>query len=96
MNPAKVRRERLEALTDLPNIGPSMAGDLRRLGFRHPRELAGQDAFVLYRRLCELTACRQDPCVLDTLLSVVDFADGGEPKPWWHYTRERKIRWPSL
>lgn len=96
MNPAKVRRDRLEALTDLPNIGPSMAGDLYLLGIRHPRDLAGQDAFKLYRRLCELTGCRQDPCVLDTLLSVVDFADGGEPKPWWHYTRERKIRWPSL
>ncbi|GAB3005703.1 hypothetical protein GCM10010960_16840 [Arenimonas maotaiensis] len=96
MNPAKVRRDRLEALTDLPNIGPSMAGDLRLLGLRHPRELAGQDAFKLYRRLCELTGCRQDPCVLDTLLSVVDFADGGDAKPWWHYTEQRKARWPSL
>ena len=96
MNPAKVRRDRLGALTDLPNIGPSMAGDLRLLGLRHPRELAGQDAFKLYRRLCELTGCRQDPCVLDTLLSVVDFADGGDAKPWWHYTEQRKARWPSL
>lgn len=96
MNPHKVRRNRLEALADLPNIGPSMAGDLRRLGIRHPRDLAGQNAFALYRRLCELTGCRQDPCVLDTLLSVVDFADGGEAKPWWHYTAGRKARWPSL
>ena len=96
MNPAKVRRDRLEALTDLPNIGPSMAGDLYLLGIRHPRELAGQDAFALYRRLCELTGCRQDPCVLDTLLSAVDFASGGDAKPWWHYTAGRKARWPSL
>ena len=96
MNPAKVRRERLEALTDLPNIGPSMAGDLRRLGFRHPHDLAGQDAFTLYRRLCELTGCRQDPCVLDVFLSITDFMAGNPPRVWWHYTAERKRRWPSL
>ena len=96
MNPCKVRRNRLEALTDLPNIGPSMAGDLRRLGILDMHDLTGQNAFALYHRLCELTSCRQDPCVLDTLLSVVDFADGGEAKPWWHYTAGRKARWPSL
>ena len=96
MHPDKVRRERLEALTDLPNIGPAMAGDLRLLGFRKPQDLAGQDAFALYRRLCGLTGCRQDPCVLDTLLSAVDFIDGGDARPWWHYTAGRKARWPSL
>ena len=29
MHPDKVRREQVSQLTDLPNIGPSLAGDLR-------------------------------------------------------------------
>ncbi len=90
MNPAKVRRDRLLALTDLPNIGPAMARDLRLLGFEHPAQLAGQNPQVLYERLCVLTGVRQDPCVLDVFVSVTRFIDGEEPRPWWHYTPERK------
>ncbi len=92
MNPSKVSRDRLETLTDLPNIGPAMARDLQLLGFDHPSQLAGQDPQALYDRLGELTGIRQDPCVLDVLVSVTRFMDGGEPRPWWHYTPERKNR----
>ena len=90
MNPSKVRRDRLLALTDLPNIGPAMARDLRLLGFDHPGQLTGQDAQALYDRLCLLTGARQDPCVLDVFVSVTRFMDGDEPRPWWFYTPERK------
>ncbi len=90
MNPSKVRRDRLEQLTDLPNIGPAMARDLRLLGFDHPADLAGQDPTALYDRLCELTGTRHDPCVLDVFVSVTRFMDGEEPRPWWLYTPERK------
>ncbi len=90
MNPAKVRRDRLLVLTDLPNIGPAMARDLRLLGFEHPDRLAGQDPQALYDRLCFLTGAHQDPCVLDVLVSVTRFMDGEEPRPWWFYTPERK------
>lgn len=31
-------------LEDLPNIGPSIAGDLRGIGVQHPRDLFGRDA----------------------------------------------------
>ena len=90
MNPSKVRRSQLESLTDLPNIGPAMARDLRLLGFEHPGQLAGQDPQRLYDRLCGLTGVRQDPCVLDVFVSVTRFMDGEDPKPWWFYTPERK------
>ena len=90
MNPAKVKRDRLIALTDLPNIGPAMARDLQLLGFEHPGQLAGQNPQALYDRLCALTGVRQDPCVLDVFVSVTRFMDGDEPRPWWHYTPERK------
>jgi hypothetical protein len=90
MNPSKVRRETTVSLTDLPNIGSAMAKDLRRIGIETPQQLVGCDASDLYVKLCEATGSRQDPCVLDTLMSVVDFMNGGEPKVWWAYTPERK------
>lgn len=80
---------RLEAL---PNIGPSIAGDLRCIGVEHPRQLVGKDPFDLYRKLCEKTGVRHDPCVIDVFMAAVDFMEGGEPKPWWAFTEERKDR----
>ena len=85
-----------ERLEQLPNVGPSMAADLRRLGIVQPGDLRGLDAFVLYQRLCTLTGSRQDPCVLDTFMAVIDFADGAPAAPWWHYTPERKRRFGQI
>lgn len=96
MHPDKVHREQVSQLTDLPNIGPSLAGDLRLLGIAHPQQLQGADAYELYRRLCDITQLRHDPCVLDTFLSITDFMAGNPPRVWWHYTAARKRRWPSL
>lgn len=90
MNPVKVDRNRLITLTDLPNIGPAMADDFRRLGIDKPSQLAGRDPFLLYERLCQITATRQDPCVIDVFISVTRFMGGDEPRPWWAYTEERK------
>ncbi|MEK7394223.1 MAG: helix-hairpin-helix domain-containing protein [Fibrobacterota bacterium] len=75
---------------DMPNIGKEMAKDFVRLGFTHPKELAGQNADDLFERIQELTSTRHDPCVLDTYRAVVDFANGGPVRPWWDYTPLRK------
>lgn len=96
MHPGKVRRDRMNTLTDLPNIGPACAADLRLLGIDTPQQLIGKDAFLLYRRLCDITQVRHDPCVLDTFLSIIDFMAGNPPRVWWHFTAERKRRWPTL
>ena len=40
-----------ESLEQLPNIGPSIAADLRSLGILHPQELVGRDAYALYQAL---------------------------------------------
>lgn len=90
MNPAKVDRQRLHAFTDLPNVGKAFAEDLRVLGFTSPAQLRGQDPVALYDRLCALSGTRQDPCVLDTLISITRFMDGEKARPWWEYTNERK------
>ena len=80
----------LKEFQRMPNVGPKFAADLLRLGFTSPDELKGQDAEVLYQRLCEMTGSHQDPCVLDTFRAVVHFAETGEPKKWWEFTPLRK------
>src|SRR6202007_508645 len=72
------------------NVGPAMAADLRLLGIHAPQQLKGRDGLQLYRKLCEVTGQRHDPCVLDTMLAVVDFMHGAPPAPWWAYTPQRK------
>ncbi|MEO8836081.1 MAG: helix-hairpin-helix domain-containing protein [Caldimonas sp.] len=83
-------------LEQLPNIGPSLAADLRSIGIERPGDLRDQDAFSLYRRLCEATGQRQDPCVLDTFMAATDFMRGAEAVPWWKYTAERKATFGSV
>jgi hypothetical protein len=78
------------SLEQLPNIGPTLAANLRLIGIREPADLRGKDAFVLYQRLCAATGQRQDPCVLDTFMAAVDFMRGAPAAPWWSYTAQRK------
>jgi Pathogenicity locus len=77
-------------LEQLPNIGRSLAADLRLIGIHRPSDLAGRDPFVLYQALCAATGRRQDPCVLDTFMAATDFMRGAPAAPWWKYTPERK------
>jgi hypothetical protein len=90
MNPSKVQRDSVRELTDLPNIGKAIAADLHLIGIHSPEQLLGRDAFDLYASLCRKTATRHDPCVIDVFLSIVDFMNGGEPRPWWDFTEIRK------
>ena len=90
MNPAKVDRNRLVRLTDLPNVGPAAEADFRLLGFETPRDLVGQDPFELYARLCFVTGRRHDPCVADVFVSVTEFLKGRPAQPWWKFTEFRK------
>ena len=78
------------ALEDIPNVGPAVAADLRRLGITAPADLLGRDPYALYEDLCEKTGERHDPCLLDTFIAAVRFMAGEPKKPWWAYTAERK------
>lgn len=90
MHPSKVDRARLDKLTDLPNVGTEFARDLELLGITKPSQLAGRDPVALYDALSRTTRTRQDPCVLDTFISLTRFMDGEAPQVWWAYTAERK------
>ena len=90
MNPSKVVREEVVLLTHLPNIGPSLAGDLQLIGIQTPAQLKGRDPYALFETLCEMTQQRHDPCVLDVFISVTRFMNGEPPAVWWQFTEERK------
>jgi hypothetical protein len=85
-----ITRETVTRLEDLPNVGPSIAADLRGIGVSQPGDLAGRDPYALFDELCAATGVRHDPCVLDVFISAVRFMEGAPASPWWHYTAERK------
>jgi hypothetical protein len=89
-------RELAKKFKDLPNVGPRVAKDYEVLGFKEPKDLIGRDPFDLYKKLIFITKKYQDPCLLDVFMSVTDFMNGASPRPWWHYTLERKIKYPNI
>jgi hypothetical protein len=90
MNPNKVIRTKVREITDLPNIGQSMASSLLQLGIAKPGDLVNRCPYEMYEQLCNLTSTRQDPCVLDVFISITRFMAGDPPQPWWFFTPERK------
>jgi len=96
MNPAKVSRDRLQGLTDLPNVGPRIAGLLVASGVEHPDDLRAWDPHELYQAMSASENARLDPCVLDVCLSIVRFVQGGPPQTWWAFTAERKRLYPGV
>jgi hypothetical protein len=90
MHPAKVNRQQLRQLSDLPNIGKAGAADLQLLGIQRPEQLVGQSAMAMYQALCEKTGQRHDPCVIDVFLSIISFMNGEPARPWWEFTAQRQ------
>ena len=84
-----VRKE----LQKAPNVGPRVAQDLIDLGFTAIRELKGQDPLEIYHRLEANSGSRQDPCVLDTFIALVDHAETGVKRPWYDFTAFRKEKY---
>jgi Pathogenicity locus len=77
-------------LLELANVGPAVARYLGQVGITQTRQLAGRDAVEIYEEMCAESGRRLDPCLLDTVMSAVEQADGGTARPWWDYTAERK------
>jgi len=82
-----IKAHRLE---DIPNIGKSIAGDLRSLGIYTPVELATCDPLQTYLLLSDNMGKRHDPCVLYTLMAAKHFLESGESIAWWKFTQAGK------
>jgi DNA transformation protein len=82
--------EQARTLTDIPNIGESIAADLRAAGIATPDDVRRMEPFTVYERMRGPMGSRYDPCVLDVFLAAHDFMNGGPAQPWWHFTPRRK------
>jgi hypothetical protein len=92
---AKTARE-VGKFQDIPNVGAAITRDFLLLGIQKPSDLKQCDAFSLYKKMCRVSGVRQDPCVLDTYMAVIDFMNGAPLRPWWFYTKARKRAHPDL
>lgn len=86
------KRISLEKLESIPNVGPAIASKLRLLGYKSPTDLKGENPYDMYKKICQLTGKRHDPCLLDVFISAVSFCNGNPPKSWWEFTAERKAK----
>lgn len=83
-------------LTDIPNIGEAIQKDLHLIGIRKPDDLKSKDPYVLYKNLNKRTRTRHDPCLLDTFMAAVDYMNGAPERPWFYYTKKRKVEYPDI
>ena len=81
-----VRKEQPARLEDIPNIGKSIASDLRAIGILHPHQLKKHDPLATYLALADRMGHRHDPCVLYTLMAARHYFVSGESLPWWEFT----------
>ncbi len=77
-------------LEDIPNIGKSIASDLRSLGILTPQQLATRDPLKTYLALSDHMGRRHDPCVFYTFLAAQHYLHSGEAIPWWKFTEQGK------
>jgi DNA transformation protein len=82
--------KQISRLENLPNIGSSIANDLRAIGIKSPVELRKREPLAVFNDLKDTMGRRHDPCVFYTLLSVKHFFDTSESLPWWRFTAQGK------
>lgn len=83
-------RENIKHLQEIPNIGKAIEKDLNLIGIQIPKQLVGNDPYMMYSKLCTITNKKHDPCILDIFISAVKYMEGDSAKKWWAFTEERK------
>ena len=87
-----MKRNEIKSFRDIPNVGKVIEKDFILLGIKEPIDLTGKDPYQMYNDLCKLTNKQHDPCVIDVFISAVRYMEGGPPKKWWEFTKERKMK----
>ena len=82
--------EQVQKLTDIPNVGVSIAQDLIGLGIKTPEAVTSMDPLATYDALRTPMGERHDPCLLDAFMAAHAFMNGGPTQPWWNFTEQRK------
>jgi ERCC4-type nuclease len=80
-----------EGLQSIPGVGPSIARDLRDLGYHSVRDLRNADPEEMYARLIRIRGQHQDRCLLYVFrcaayfASTSDAARDPELLKWWSW-----------
>jgi hypothetical protein len=81
-------------LQTIPGIGPSMAQDLRDLGYFQVSDLRGEDPELMFKRLKLMHGIELDRCVLYVFRCAVYYASEPSHEPellkWWVW-KDRKL-----
>jgi hypothetical protein len=81
---------KVEKLEDIPNIGKSIAADLRGIGIHNPQQLLEYEPLALYLQLGRAMGKRHDPCVFYTFMAARHYMESGEKISWWKFTEQGK------
>jgi pathogenicity locus Cdd1 protein len=83
----------MDDLQILSGIGPSLAQDLRDLGYARVTDLVGEEPRHMFDSLCDLRGERIDRCVLYVFRCAVYQAEADRPDPdlklWWNWKDAR-------
>lgn len=73
----------------IPGVGPSLARDLKKLGYKEVTDLRSEDPELMYARLMDIEGKYIDRCVLYVFRCAVYFAETPAPDPdkllWWNW-----------
>ena len=94
--PKASHASQVKTLTDIPNVGVSIAQDLIGLGIFTPEAVKAMNPIAIYDALRTPMGQRHDPCLLDTFLAAKEFMNGGPKRPWWDFTEQRKAMLKTL
>lgn len=76
-------------LEEIPGVGPAIARDLIGMGITRIAQLKGRSPAGLYKKLCDTTGMRHDPCVLYTFRCAIYYAShdrhDAEKLKWWNW-----------
>lgn len=76
-------------LTAIPGVGPSLAVDLEKLGYKNVSDLKSEEAETMYTRLMDIEGKHVDRCVLYVFRCAVYFVNTSNPEPkklvWWNW-----------
>ena len=87
------RRDENSDLLALRNVGRAVVRYFNGVGITQPGQLAGRDPIELYEQMCAAGGRREDLCLLDTVMSAVDQANGNPARPWWDTQHSASDYW---
>ena len=79
-------------LAPLRGLWNSIASDLATMGVTCLADLRGRSPVALLREYCGLAQRPLDPMLRPCFVSIVQFAETGVARPWWHILRAEAIR----